>query len=285
MTFRQIQLTDKPLLDTYIQAYQPQISDLSFTNLFIWRKKYNTHWTIIDDCLWIQYQALSGQPLLAPICHDLSAIASSLRKLMRQTGKQQSPLSIIRAEQYTIGQLAQLSDIHFTSQTQRDHFDYIYLHDELTHLPGSRFHAKRNHISQFLRRYPNWQLRDYAATDYSACVAMAVDSCERQTIEAMLTNYQSLDGYAQVFTIDDALAGFIIGEQISREMIVLHFQHARHDIHGAFPIMEKTFLQQAPFKATYVNKEQDLGLANLRKAKLSYHPHYFLFKYRLTITR
>ena len=72
--------------------------------------------------------------------------------------------------------------------------------------------------------------------------------------------------------------------QISRDMIVLHFQHARHNIHGAFPVMEKTFLQQAPFQAIYVNKEQDLGLANLRKAKLSYHPHYFLLKYQLTVS-
>ena len=36
-----IEITDKPLFDSYFQKYSPEISELTFTNLFMWRKHYN----------------------------------------------------------------------------------------------------------------------------------------------------------------------------------------------------------------------------------------------------
>ena len=36
-----IDITDKPLFDEYILKFPPEISELSFTNIFMWRNHYN----------------------------------------------------------------------------------------------------------------------------------------------------------------------------------------------------------------------------------------------------
>jgi len=46
-----VTLDDRELITRVLQAYQPDISELTFTNLFIWQEHYNFAWDFFGDWL------------------------------------------------------------------------------------------------------------------------------------------------------------------------------------------------------------------------------------------
>ena len=51
--FRPIELEDHDLFNGIIKAYQPEVSEWTFTNLFIWRGYYGFQWSIYKDWLMV----------------------------------------------------------------------------------------------------------------------------------------------------------------------------------------------------------------------------------------
>ena len=50
-------------------------------------------------------------------------------------------------------------------------------------------------------------------------------------------------------------------------------------IRGLYPYINQQFLVNEFSDVEFVNREEDLGIEGLRKAKLSYHPVKFIEKY------
>ena len=59
---------------------------------------------------------------------------------------------------------------------------------------------------------------------------------------------------------------------------VTHFEKAFSSIQGAYPIINQEFTKNCISEFEYVNREEDLGLEGLRKAKQSYYPEIILEK-------
>jgi len=49
--FKPIALTDRDMIREITWRYQPQTSECTFTNLFIWRSRYGFQWSIYKDWL------------------------------------------------------------------------------------------------------------------------------------------------------------------------------------------------------------------------------------------
>lgn len=60
-------------------------------------------------------------------------------------------------------------------------------------------------------------------------------------------------------------------------------EKANRRIDGAFNIINQQFADHLPEQYVYLNREEDMGLEGLRKAKLSYHPHILLSYNNVTI--
>ncbi len=69
-----------------------------------------------------------------------------------------------------------------------------------------------------------------------------------------------------------------MGERHSEELFVTHFEKAPPEIQGAYPIINQEFTKNCLMDYQFVNREEDLGIEGLRKAKQSYNPEILLKK-------
>ena len=95
---------------------------------------------------------------------------------------------------------------------------------------------------------------------------------------ARFENYDKLGFVGGIIRIDNEAVAYTFGEPISDETFVTHFEKAPPEIQGAYPIINQEFTKNCLMNYKYVNREEDLGLEGLRKAKQSYFPEIFLKK-------
>ena len=72
---------------------------------------------------------------------------------------------------------------------------------------------------------------------------------------------------------------FTFGIPINQTELGVNAENADANIDGAYTMIKYEFANRIPEKYTYINREEDLGVEGLRKAKLSYHPDILLEKY------
>lgn len=174
---------------------------------------------------------------------------------------------------------------------ERDYFDYIYLGEDLRNLKGRKYQKKRNHINAFLKDYEGrYFYKKLEKGDFKECLHVLdewgkdredIDSVvnEKIAVEKVFMNYDSLDIKVGGIYIDNKLEAFTFGEYLNPNMALIHIEKANPDIRGLYPMINKLFLENEFSDVEFVNREEDLGLEGLRKAKLSYYPHKFVEKY------
>ena len=73
-----------------------------------------------------------------------------------------------------------------------------------------------------------------------------------------------------------------MGSILSPDTFDIHFDKALDGVDGAYAAINQSFaqyLQEKYPQIRYLNREDDLGIDGLRKAKLSYHPDHLVTKY------
>ena len=95
----------------------------------------------------------------------------------------------------------------------------------------------------------------------------------------MLENFDYLNLKGGLICVDGNIAAFTIGEELTEDTFIVHVEKAFTDIHGAYTIINQQFIENDASEYKYINREEDMGIENLRKAKLSYHPDILLEKY------
>ena len=68
---------------------------------------------------------------------------------------------------------------------------------------------------------------------------------------------------------------------LNHNTAVIHVEKADPGIPGLYTAINNLFCKNTWSDVKYINREQDLGMEGLRKAKESYHPHHKVNKYTL----
>lgn len=177
----------------------------------------------------------------------------------------------------------------------RDISDYIYLREKLATLSGKKLHGKRNHIHRFEEQNPDWSYETITEENVAECERMAMQWCmkncmgETQNIEYEKIDESKLVVYALrnretfgmtggALRVAGKIVAITLGEPLTENTFVVHFEKAFSDIQGAYPMINREFVRNELSDYVYVNREEDLGLPGLRKAKLSYRPDILLEK-------
>ncbi|HQI78527.1 MAG TPA: phosphatidylglycerol lysyltransferase domain-containing protein, partial [Petrotogaceae bacterium] len=102
---------------------------------------------------------------------------------------------------------------------------------------------------------------------------------EKIAIFRALENFDKLGLTGGILKVSGKIAGFTFGEPISEDTVLIHIEKADPDTKGAYTAINQVFLEKQWKHMSYVNREEDLGLEGLRKAKESYHPVKMIEKY------
>jgi hypothetical protein len=293
--FKPIELEDRDTIHPVLWAYQPETSELTFTNLFIWRDHYGFSWSMAGDCL-ILVASLSGQESFAFPPIGRSPRADSVFQVLnwlKESQNVQTP-RIERADSRLASELS--GDERFTVEPVRDHFDYVYKTEDMIKLAGGKYRAKRNHINYFLRSY-SYAFEELSSKHLGACLDMTGSWCEVRrcaedlnllgewdAIREALTNFRSLELKGGVILVDNRVEAFTLGEPLNNETAVVHIEKANAEIRGVYAMINQQFCEKEWKDVPYVNREQDLGEPGLREAKLSYNPIRLTEKYRIILS-
>ena len=292
--WRPLELGHKALCDRYFHQYSPGISDLTFTNLYLWH--FSEEIALAEQvgmlCLRISKPGTAPQYFLPLGAGDLAGRVAELIADARANGQAFMMRSLV-AEQ--IPALEAALPGAFAFAPARDRYDYVYAVRDLIDLGGEKYHAKKNHLNKFTRTY-DWKYLPLDTTLLNAVAQAEIDWCEQKHCEfdeglkgeksgivETLKQFGKLDYKGGVIMIDGKVAAFTLGETLSRDTIVIHIEKADPQVPGAYAAINQQFLEHEWPGMTWVNREEDLGIAGLRQAKLSYHPARFVEKSSATL--
>lgn len=302
--WRDITLEDKARIEEKICASGCHGADYGFANLFIWRKAYRPKIAFCDDRL------LVGMPQWNVYAYPKGdgEIRHSIELLLEEAHSSGNKLRIRGLTDKTLEEFLPLYGDRFEIVEDRNNADYIYTATKLCELPGRHLSSKRNHIKHFERNGP-WEFHKIAAGSCGVFTSGAdgmsgklssiaeakafVDEFytekndpdlvdEAGAIEEMFEHYETLGFLGGMLYQNGEPVAFTAGTKLDDEVFDTHFEKALPGVEGAYTMVNREFARLV--KAEYpeigaFNREEDMGIEGLRRAKLSYHPDILLMKY------
>lgn len=288
---KSVTLDDKPILDSYFKNARFLNSEFTFTNMFIWQPSYNIRFAEVEGNLCI-FSRYGDRPESVNMTTLQGGAKKTIPKLLEYFDSIGQPpkIRIFGENQKRIIEEA-FPDL-FKFEKDLNSADYVYNVSDLTELPGGKYHAKRNHINKFKSLY-DYRYHTMTPEFRDECREMFIRWCDskRDTISniddqltavnRLLDNWENLDVVGSCITVDGKMVAFSFGEVLCypESIVVIHLEHADTAFQGSFPMMNQQFLEHQWSDFKYVNREEDMGLEGLRKAKKSYHPVFLTDKY------
>ena len=278
---RPLTIEDYGTLSDRLVRQGSAICDLCPANFFIWRDCERPSLTRIGDSLCILIEPHSLPPFfLEPV--DGTRRADAVRTCLTRAG------SVSRCSRELVDALPTQE---FDVRPLRDHFDYIYLAPALAELKGKRFDGKRNQIRKFTRNFPDYEFRPLdrslfgnamalfgkwleqrAGASVTEVSASFTYECQRHALGRAFHDYDRLGLIGGAIHAHGELQGFIIASMARTDIVTVHFQYANAGLPGIYQVLLRDACRDLFAGCTYINLEEDLGLAGLRKTKLSYLP-------------
>ena len=293
--FRPITAADADLLRSFTMESKCMNCDMNVANLCAWQFLYHTEYAVVEGFLVLRfvldghvtYMKPIGKGDLRPVLELLMADARSLGDTLRLACV--CPCAQALMDESMPGA--------FTYTINRDKSDYLYLREKLVTLSGKKLQPKRNHISKFKRTYPNYEYRPLTPDLVPDCIRLGEewcrtnDSCMQRAMQAeqkmiayALQHIDELHIVGGTLFVEDKMMAFTFGARINAEAFDVCVEKADTSYEGAYAMINNEFVSRLPEDIVYINREEDLGLEGLRKAKLSYYPDLMLDKMVATLT-
>ena len=287
--FKDIELQDNELITSFTLNSPRRNCDLSFSNLCSWRFLYNTKFAIMDGFLLLKFWADGELVYMMPIGNgDLNKV---LDALIEDANREGAPFCLLGICAGMCSELETFMPGRFQFTADRDYADYVYLRSDLATLSGKKFQAKRNHINKFKKTY-NYEYTPITADRIRECLDLEAEWCkvnncdqhegtgnERRALIYALHNFDALGLTGGILHVEGKIAAFTFGMPINQDTFGVHVEKADTRIDGAYAMINYEFANHIPEQYIYINREEDLGIEGLRKAKLSYQPAIILEKY------
>lgn len=292
--FQKIKPEDRELLSRYLMQSGERGCEYSFTNLYLWGKQ---RFAIVDGylVLFSQFERRSvypfpvGQGDIRPVLEALMADARERGVLFRVTS--------LSAEGCMT--LEELYPGRFQFYPDRNSCDYVYGIHDLADLAGRRFQKKRNHVNRFWQSHPQCRVEPISPENLDAVREMVElwyqqkleqdphsdFHLEQMALKRAFAHMEELGLEGLALVEDGKLLAMTMGSPLSEDTFDIHFEKALED--GAYAAINQAFakyLREKYPRLAWLNREDDMGLPGLRKAKLSYYPDRLITKFWAYLT-
>lgn len=269
-------------------------SDLSFANIYLLREKYGTEIMFHVEHL-LRYfggsARLQGYAFPAG-CGTTETIETCLNFIENHAKTQQNELKFCLLNEKEADFLCRRYGKRAQVTTDAGDADYLYLRDDLAFLAGTKFHKKRTHISKFEREHPSWSFESLTPANVTEAMKVAEqwliaqgDSPalrhEFKAIGTALEHMEQLKLSGGLLRVEGKAVAFSVVSIINPLVADIHYEKCLPEYRDAYPLINRETARM--LTTQYINREEDLNIEGLRKAKLSYHPHTILKKFNLTV--
>lgn len=298
MQFKRIGRESQYIIKSYTDKWKIENADYSFTTLYLWGRHGKITYAQEAGALFLLYRFPGSAPFFsAPVPLDKNADYAALVNIafdyLKSIGEKPCIKTVAPPFKQLIEQ--QCPQLHF--QRTRNADDYIYDAQSLSTLSGKKLHAKRNHINRFLQNNDNWEYVELNSSMLCECMSLydewqehkddeyieeLEEFDEKLTVELAVKHMDEFGLLGGGIRIGGKLEAFSIGEKATDDLAIVHIEKANSDIQGLYPLINREFVRHECGFASFINREDDMGLEGLRKAKLSYNPCRMVEKYMVT---
>lgn len=289
MDFHPLTMGDKEWITGALAPEQRMACEFTFANNYLWRDVYQVQVADCCGCALIRY--VEGNEIFYAFPCGSGDKKAALEAMILHADSEGQRLELTGMLEQETRILQGWFPGHFEIKTDRDDYDYIYNTQDLLLLSGKKYHGKRNHIARF--KDSDWSYEALSRENADQCLQMLSLWRQRRAgkwdeqmeqeygvVKEALKSYRQLGLSGGLVRQNGEVVAFCMGEPLTEDTYVVHFEKAFPEIQGAYPIINQQFVEHACQGYRYVNREEDDGEEGLRKAKLSYHPAILLEKFR-----
>lgn len=289
MEFKKITIDDRETLEKYLSMQKHRACDYSVANLILWSDVYNIEYAVEKEMLFIKFVNDKETNFAYPMGkRDLKQAFDLLQSYCKEKNIE-FKMNLI--EPHMFEEIEKQYPGKYEVTYVRDNADYVYLVEDLKNLSGKKYHGKKNHINRFLKDNQDWNYETITDENTNECIDMVKAWCRengccddpsKETEMCVLIKglkyRKELKMIGGIIKIADKMIALTMGEAADEEMFIIHFEKAFANVNGAYPVINQQFIIHELSDYTYVNREEDMGIEGLRKAKESYRPAFMVEK-------
>lgn len=294
LEFDEVGLSDIEWAKPLIRKSGLNTCEYSFANVYLWREVFGLEIARINDFIIIKSKGEKNDKIGFSFPAGTGDVKIAIDAILDYCDNN-------NLEFYMYGVLTGNKEImetlypnKFNFENIRDEAEYVYKSESLITLKGKKLHAKRNHINKFKQN--NWKFEPISIDNVNECIEMNGLWCkenfccenpeklqESKVVTKALKQFFELQLEGGLIRVEDKVIAFAIGESLTDNMYLIHFEKALKDYQGSYAMINREFAEYAAKDFEFINREDDAGSEGLRKAKLSYYPAMLLEKYHVTI--
>ncbi len=270
-------------------------SEASLTSMYIWQHYYNSLFCFEDDILYTIYDKHGQHTFEAFMPYGKMRNSEFATDKLLDYFKKNfgTSLTINLATEDYLDFLLKSKKYNIIYKEVPNSFDYVYKISDLIELSGKKYHSKKNHFNTFTNKY-NYRYVVYDASMYEKCMqfcqAVVAErtqddiksyNSEMESIRKAFDAYEELGLVCSLIMIDDEIIALSVAEKLTENYALIQIEKASYEYRDAYPVINRLTLKNEFSHLDFVNREEDLGIAGLRKAKQSYHPCKMIKKYKI----
>lgn len=296
LSFHRITIDDCRAIQAVTLAAGRRNCNFTISNLVCWQFLLQTEVCLLPGVALFSYR-FDDSPSYFISATQLPD-ATIIEALRSHAANEGAPLRLVAVEDHWAGELVERYP-DATVEPMRDSYDYIYRREHLEALQGKELKAKRNHVNRFLADHPDYHYAELTPDLFGQCLelehhwrtsthhdnpwyANTLDS-EHLMLHQLFDNWDQLPMQGGTIFVDGRLVAFSCGCPVTGDTFDVCIEKADRNVDGAFNIINQQFVRHLPPQYLFINREEDMGLEGLRKAKLSYHPYMLLSYNAITI--
>lgn len=295
MLENKITIEARQILEEYLGGFDYGTSGLSFSSLYMWRNINDFSWQMIGDYLCIaglsHLETDTKEPFLFPPLtksgsYDPAALCETIMEAKRIFESKGYIFSIRLMPFHMMDILEAACPGKLEFFDDRPNYDYLYRKQDLIDLKGRDYHSKKNHLNYFLNNY------QYEYVTFTSAMAedamrfikdfnerknlpeheMELLQMEERAMSDVFHNLEAVGYHTAAILIDGKIESLCVGGKLNEDTVTVHVEKANIAYRGLYQLINNEFCRHMAPNIKYINREEDMGIPGLRKAKLSYKP-------------
>ena len=284
LQFKEIELSDKEWMEPLFRISDYRGCEYCFTNCFVWRNIFDITAARFHNFCILKH----GDSFVFPAgCGDTDALIS---QLLEYCNSKNMPLRFCSMDKSAKQILEEKYPGKFRFDTDEGLYDYVYETQSLSTLTGKKLHSKRNYINRF--KQLNWSFEEITPDNIKECEEMSYEWCklnncdeneekseEMCAVATGLKYFFELGLVGGILRVDGKVQAFSYGSSLNSDTFDTHVEKAFTEYDGTYPMINYLMANRFCKNFKYINREEDMGEENLRKAKRSYRPCFMVEKF------